>query len=278
MPQKEGTTSAPKGKRSIAPQDHLSDAIDRIVPRSGKRSSGAGREIAAAVARMIEAGVFAPGEPIREQALAEKFGIGRSPVREALRILERRCLVQIEPRKGARVSRFTDDEIIDVTLLRGAAFALAARRAASAASEEELAAIVANTTALTVKVEAGSDPISHSRETLRIANFILSASHSRRIIEAVLNYANGAPAMFAPLAYLTHAARKRSAQLYLRLAEALSARNAKLAERLARQLTDDAIETALKELTTRRIAHGGRLLLYGVADFWGLEAPNPTDQ
>lgn len=249
-----------------------------IAPRSGKRSAGAARVIAASVARMIERGELTPGAPIREEELARRFGLSRSPIREALRLLERRCLVQIEPRKGARVAQFSDEEIIDVTLLRGVAFALAARRAASAASAEELAAIAAGAAALVAKVEAGNDPVGHTRDTLRLANLILSASHSRRIIEAVLNYAHGAPAMFAPLAYVTPAARKRSAQLYVRLTEALSARNAATAERLARQLTDEAIEVALKELTSRRIAHGGRMRLFGVADFWGLDAPDTAEQ
>ncbi|VFQ44859.1 GntR family transcriptional regulator [Desulfoluna butyratoxydans] len=49
-----------------------------------------------------------PGEWVREQAIAGEFGVSRSPIREAIRILEKRGLVEIVPRCGARVTRVTE--------------------------------------------------------------------------------------------------------------------------------------------------------------------------
>ncbi|MFW5989280.1 MAG: GntR family transcriptional regulator, partial [Desulfosudaceae bacterium] len=48
-----------------------------------------------------------PGERIIEKRVAEETGVSQAPVREALRIMERHYLVEILPRKGARVTEMT---------------------------------------------------------------------------------------------------------------------------------------------------------------------------
>lgn len=53
-----------------------------------------------------------PGEKIVETRLAEELGVSRSPLREALRILEKQQLVDLVPRRGARVSDITEDSVI----------------------------------------------------------------------------------------------------------------------------------------------------------------------
>jgi DNA-binding GntR family transcriptional regulator len=52
-----------------------------------------------------------PGERILEARLAREMGVSRSPVREALRILERQKLVELIPRKGARVTQISTSHI-----------------------------------------------------------------------------------------------------------------------------------------------------------------------
>jgi len=61
----------------------------------------------------ILTGEIAPGERIRQEEVAERFGTSRLPVREALRILEAEGLTEHEPNKGARVPRL-DQHQIDV--------------------------------------------------------------------------------------------------------------------------------------------------------------------
>jgi DNA-binding GntR family transcriptional regulator len=55
----------------------------------------------------ITAGHLPPGAEIDEQAVAERFGVSRTPVREALRDLAALGLVEIEPRRGVRVAALT---------------------------------------------------------------------------------------------------------------------------------------------------------------------------
>ncbi|NNC00972.1 GntR family transcriptional regulator, partial [Corallococcus exiguus] len=80
------------------------------------------RTIAAAVAEALRQrildGDFAAGFQLRQDALADEFGVSRIPVREALMQLEAEGLVKIEPHKGAIVSELSTREIEELFELR----------------------------------------------------------------------------------------------------------------------------------------------------------------
>jgi DNA-binding GntR family transcriptional regulator len=80
------------------------------------------RTLASAIVEQLRndilAGAYAAGTQLRQDALAEVFGVSRIPVREALFQLEAEGLVHIEPHKGAVVAAFSLDEIDDVFDLR----------------------------------------------------------------------------------------------------------------------------------------------------------------
>lgn len=73
----------------------------------------------------ILTGKLVPGERLMENQLAEKLGVSRTPIREALRMLEIENLVELVPRKGAQVLDMSEKDIIDVLELRGALESLA---------------------------------------------------------------------------------------------------------------------------------------------------------
>ena len=54
---------------------------------------------------------FAPGEPLREAALVERFGVSKTPIREALVRLEREGLVEIAPYRGARARTYNQADV-----------------------------------------------------------------------------------------------------------------------------------------------------------------------
>jgi DNA-binding GntR family transcriptional regulator len=66
----------------------------------------------------ILAGTFAPGEQLRQEELAEKFGTSRIPVREALRQLEAEGLVILLNNRGAKVASYTSMEVIELMEIR----------------------------------------------------------------------------------------------------------------------------------------------------------------
>jgi len=71
-----------------------------------------------------------PGEPIMEKQLAEEMGVGRTPLREALKRLEADHLVVTYPRRGTFASQVDVTELAHVSEVRQALEPLAARRAA----------------------------------------------------------------------------------------------------------------------------------------------------
>jgi DNA-binding GntR family transcriptional regulator len=80
----------------------------------------------------IVTGTLRPGERLDEQGLAARFGVSRTPIREALMQLATAGLVTLQPRRGAFVASLSLKEIIErfevMAALEGACGALAARR------------------------------------------------------------------------------------------------------------------------------------------------------
>ncbi len=83
------------------------------MTRASERAAGAVREL-------ILHGEFAAGARLGEAELAERLGVSRTPVREALTRLAAEGLVEIVPNRGARVSSWTVDELEEVFDLRAA--------------------------------------------------------------------------------------------------------------------------------------------------------------
>ena len=66
----------------------------------------------------ILSGVLAGGQPLRQDEIAEQFGVSRMPVREALRQLEGEGMVSFYPHRGAVVSELSYHEVVEITELR----------------------------------------------------------------------------------------------------------------------------------------------------------------
>jgi DNA-binding GntR family transcriptional regulator len=89
--------------------------------------------------RAIVLGELPAGLHLEEPALAQKFGVSRIPVREALVRLEHEGLVRVEPRRGAFIVGMTEDDVHDVYELRSLIEGRAARRASARIDAEGLA-------------------------------------------------------------------------------------------------------------------------------------------
>jgi DNA-binding GntR family transcriptional regulator len=87
-----------------------------VDARGGSRAGS--QRIAEQLRQAILAGDVAPGEHIRQQEVAARFGVSRLPVREALRILEAEGLTEHETNKGARVCRLDMQELQVVYQIR----------------------------------------------------------------------------------------------------------------------------------------------------------------
>lgn len=83
-------------------------------------------------------GELRPGERLMEVQLAEKMGVSRTPVREAIRKLELEGLVNMIPRKGAHVAELSVKDIMDVLEVRASLDGLATALAAERITDDEL--------------------------------------------------------------------------------------------------------------------------------------------
>jgi DNA-binding GntR family transcriptional regulator len=83
-------------------------------------------------------GDIKPGERLMELQLASKLGVSRTPIREAIRMLEQEGLAVTIPRKGAEVAKMTLKDMEDVLEIREALDELAVRIACEKISEEQL--------------------------------------------------------------------------------------------------------------------------------------------
>lgn len=83
-------------------------------------------------------GELKPGERLMELQLASKLGVSRTPIREAIRMLELEGLAVTIPRKGAEVAKMTVKDMEDVLEVREALDELAAKIACNKITEEQL--------------------------------------------------------------------------------------------------------------------------------------------
>jgi len=102
-------------------------ADDRALPRL----------IAEKVAHAIVDGSLSPGQRLAEVELAELFGTSRTPVREALQLLSHEGLVELIPRRGARVVQLSPEGVHGAYVCRAAIFGLASRLVAEHANPGE---------------------------------------------------------------------------------------------------------------------------------------------
>lgn len=83
-------------------------------------------------------GDLRPGERLMELQLAAKLGVSRTPIREAIRMLEQEGLAVTIPRKGAEVARMTEKNMEDVLQIREALDDLAVQVACDKMTEQQL--------------------------------------------------------------------------------------------------------------------------------------------
>lgn len=82
------------------------------------RASTAADAIAGALREEIQRGAFVPDQPVRQEEVAERFGVSRIPVREALGRLEAEGLVVVRPNRGAFVAALDAEQLREAYELR----------------------------------------------------------------------------------------------------------------------------------------------------------------
>ena len=98
--------------------------------------------------QLILGGRYQPGEKLREQVLAEELGVSRGPLREAIRTLEGRRLLERTPRAGVQVVGVSPSDLEQILVAREALEGMAARQAAENMTGAEVNALRQTVSAL----------------------------------------------------------------------------------------------------------------------------------
>lgn len=134
----------------------------------------------------IVAGRLAPGERLDETALAQRFGVSRTPVREALRLLAASGLAEARPHRGVIVKRITSDLLKEMFEVMSELEAACARIAATAMTLEERRHLEA-VHAESQRVVQGGDPEAYHEVNLRFHNAIYDGTHNGFLAETTLS-------------------------------------------------------------------------------------------
>lgn len=103
----------------------------------------------------IMMGLITPGTRMMEVELAEEMGVSRTPVREAIRKLEKEGLISIEPRRGAYASSLTSQDMVDILEVRQNMEGLAAELATIRFTDQQRQELLEVSEAFNQAVEAG---------------------------------------------------------------------------------------------------------------------------
>ncbi len=136
--------------------------------------------------RAILKGELKPGERLMEIALADKLGVSRTPIREAIRKLELEGLVVMAPRKGAKVASITERDLNDVLEVRKGMEVLAISLACKRITGEELEKLETIEQSFQKLIESGN--LTELAEMdVKFHDTIYQATNNQRLVQLLNN-------------------------------------------------------------------------------------------
>lgn len=211
--------------------------------------SGAADSVYATLREAIVSGLLRPGDGLIEEHIARRFGVSRTPVREALLRLEAESLATRIPRRGLVVHTISEQEMLELYTVRTALDSLAARLAATEATPTERAQLRWINEQLVAATRRG-DPEATLRFSREFHTALVSASHNSllaQFMEQILSW-------ISRFRSTTHAYPGRSPVLldeHQALLEALEAHDGEAAERLEREHMEQAFRVRQAQLRER---------------------------
>ncbi len=131
-------------------------------------------------------GELKPGERLMEIQLANKLGVSRTPVREAIHKLDQEGLVLMIPRKGAEVADITEKSLRDVLDVRKALEELAVKRACEKITKEEITELRNAGEAFEAAL-AGKDVVEIAEADVQFHDVIYKATDNQKLISLLNN-------------------------------------------------------------------------------------------
>ena len=193
----------------------------------------------------IIAGALKPGEKVAEPELAERFGISRTPIREAFRQLESEGYLTVIPRKGAVVVSFSEKDVEEFYAIKSILEGYAARRACDNLTPRELDRLQSINARL-LQMAEGADIKNFFRVHNDFHEMFIRAADNEKLFDLIMNLVGKFQRL--RIASLSLPGRMRiSVQEHDKIIEAFRAKNPDLAEKLVRKNAE----------------YGGKVLMHG---------------
>lgn len=189
---------------------------------------------------MILSSKLEPGEWLRQEQLAALFGVSRTPVREALRMLAQEQLVEFVPNHGVRVVPLSWEEFEELYALRIGLEGLAARLAAEQATDEDIARLREAFEHIGRLARHG-ELREYLREEWKFRLKCYALLRRPRLLQKIKNLREHAE-RYLRLAYTVEGKVQESLDFHRRLLEAIAARDGASAE----QINQDALRWTLR--------------------------------
>ena len=199
----------------------------------------------------IVTGAIPAGQKISEPDLAKQYEVSRGPLREAIRRLEGRGLVQHIPHTGARVVTLALDEVVELYLVREALEGMATRLAAQHMSDEEIAAIrgLLDQHEKAVQRSEGREYFQQEGD-LDFHYRIVHASNNEKLISILGGELYHLVRMYRYRSSLTASRPQRALTEHRRILDAIADRDGELAEMLMRRHLAGARKSIAAQLDT----------------------------
>lgn len=199
------------------------------------------RDAYSLILEAIDVGDFRPGDRLVESDLAERFGVSRTPIREALQRLETQSLLARDGR-SLIVASLDHNQLSELYLVRTELEGLAARLAARHAAVEEvnvLRQMVEEDHALV------GDPAALSKANRRFHKMIHLASHNRYLVQQ-LDLVHRSMALMATTSLAVEGRGEIALAEHQAIVDAIAARDEEAANAALKSHISEAFETRLR--------------------------------
>ena len=195
----------------------------------------------------IDVGVYKPGDRLVESELAERFGVSRTPIREALQRLETQSLLERDGR-SLIVASLDHNQMAELYIVRRELEGLAARLAAKHATEEEIRVLQEM---VATDDELVNDPPALSRANRRFHEQIHLASHNRYLVQQ-LDLVHRTMALMATTSLAAEGRGELAQSEHKNIVQAIANRDENAAARALQDHISVAFMTRLKQDAIRR--------------------------
>lgn len=200
-------------------------------------------QIADLLGEQIAEGVLPPGERLRETELASTYAVSRATVREALRLLETRGLVRIQPQRGAHVTQLSAKEIYDLYAIRASLVSTGSRLAAERCTDKDARVLRHK---LQLLADSIDDLSEYTRQSRELVAYITTLSDNAILISYVNDMADRI-GRYVRISLSTLDRRKRSLITWKETIDAIVAGDSEKAAACHYRLAIQNRDAALKE-------------------------------